>query len=237
MSLNQAQFKAILFDMDGVIIDTKELVESFWIKKMEFHGVTIDDEYFETRVHGRPSRLIIDELFSELPEKERINMEHECIEYDSSQTNFTIVPGVEQLLNQLVLYDIPFGLVTSAMPPKVDVMLNSLSLSSPFQTIVTANLVKNGKPNPECYLLGAEKLGVPSEKVLVFEDSVSGVKAAQNSGATVIGVNESEMAPLLKNAGAIKTIKDFSEVNFNQTKMAIELSKTGFKAHFFNDDY
>jgi beta-phosphoglucomutase len=222
MSNTPKHFDAILFDMDGVIIDSKEQVESFWYEKMEIYGIEIDKKYLETSVHGRPARNIIDELFSDLPIEEREKLDQECTEYDASQDSFSIVPGVEALLEQLIEKDIIFGLVTSALPPKVEKMLDSISLTSPFQTIVTADLVKNGKPDPECYLLGAEQLDVPAENVLVFEDSVSGVKSASRAGATVIGVNESHIAPMLTEAGALDVIGDFTDTSLTGKRIHIK---------------
>ena len=224
MSNTPKHFDAILFDMDGVIIDSKEQVEAFWFEKMELYGVEVDKKYLETQVHGRPARSIIDEMFSMLPKEEREKLDMECTEYDASQESFSIVPGVEALMGQLVEKEITFGLVTSALPPKVEKMLESLSLHSPFQTIVTANLVKNGKPDPECYLLGAVQLNVPAENVLVFEDSVSGVKAASRAGATVIGVNQPHIAPMLKEAGARDVIDDFTDTTLTGKQIYIKNS-------------
>jgi HAD superfamily hydrolase (TIGR01509 family) len=225
MSTNHRSFSAILFDMDGVIIDSKEQVESFWFKKMELYGVSVDKEYLETKVHGRPARQIIDELFSELPQEEREKLDRECTEYDASQDSFSIVDGVEAFIKQLLADDITFGLVTSALPPKVEKMLESLSVQSPFQAIVTANLVQKGKPDPECYLLGAEQLNVPIEQVLVFEDSVSGVKAAYTAGATVVGVNEPHISPMLTESGAAEVIPDFSDTNIRQNQIILKGNK------------
>ncbi|CAN5465959.1 hypothetical protein BH23BAC3_BH23BAC3_23690 [soil metagenome] len=98
MSKHHRHFDAILFDMDGVIIDSKEEVEAFWFEKMEMYGIDVDKEFLETKVHGRPARPIVDELFPELSAKERIRLDRECTEFDASQGSFTIVPGVERLI-------------------------------------------------------------------------------------------------------------------------------------------
>lgn len=101
--------------------------------------------------------------------------------------------------------------MTSALPGKVERMLAGLSVSNPFECMVTADLVTNGKPDPECYLLAAEKLGIDPESMIVFEDSVSGVKSASDAGATVIGVNEDSLTDPLKNAGAVMVQTDFTK--------------------------
>lgn len=232
MNLKQAGYDAILFDMDGVIIDTKAEVEIFWNEKMDLHGVSIDEDYIEEKLHGRPARFIIAELFPHLTEEERAEMDRECTRYDSMQASYTIIPGVEKILSQLNRNSINFGLVTSALPPKVDVMLKSLSIPPPFHTIVTANKVKKGKPDPECYLLGAENLGVNIKKVLVFEDSVSGVMAADRAGATVVGVNEPKLSEGLKKVGAQFTIRDFTETSFSSDTATLHFENRKRRFHF-----
>ena len=223
MNLNRTEFDAILFDMDGVIIDTKAEVEAFWSEKIEMHGVSIDEGYIEEKLHGRPARFIIEELFPHLSPDERKEMDKECTRYDSIQDSYTIIPGVEKILSQLVKSSINVGLVTSALPPKVEVMLQSLSIQKPFNTIVTASNVEKGKPDPECYLLGAENLGVNIRKVLVFEDSVSGVMAAERAGATVVGVNEEKISPMLKEAGARFVIRNFTETRFSEETATLHI--------------
>lgn len=101
-------------------------------------------------------------------------------------------------------------------------MLNCLSVRSPFQTIVTANLVQKGKPDPECYLLGAERLDIPIKKVLVFEDSISGVKSASRAGATVVGVNEPHIGPVLTEAGAVDVIPDFTNTTLQKDQIILK---------------
>ncbi|MCC5943054.1 MAG: HAD-IA family hydrolase [Balneolaceae bacterium] len=225
MNKKNPRFDAILFDMDGVIIDTKEQVEAFWLEKMELYGVSVDEEYLERSLHGRPARFIIEELFPDLSEKERTEMDRECTEYDARQDSHKIIPGAESLLRQLTKSRVPIGLVTSALPPKVDVMLQSLSIENPFLTTITANLVKKGKPDPECYLLGAFKLNVDIKKVLVFEDSASGVRAAHTAGATVIGVNEPAHTEMLMEKGAIGVINNFTGAEFNMKRRELNLSE------------
>lgn len=227
MNLQQKNFRAILFDMDGVIIDTKEQVEAFWFEKMKEHGVKIDDEYLETSLHGRPARFIIKELFPHLDNDAQLRMDQECTDYDSLYSSYAIVPGVEVFIQALLNNDITIGLVTSALPPKVDVMLKSLSLKNPFKEIVTANQVKKGKPDPECYLLGADKLGFNIKDILVFEDSVSGTQAASRAGATVFGVNEPEIAPMLLKAGADHTIRNFTEIDLGDENSMFQFTVAG----------
>jgi len=217
---------AIIFDMDGVIIDSKELVESFWIEKFTQFNLDVPEENFEERFHGRPARLIIDQEFPSLSEAQRTVMEREIKEYDSSVEQFDLIPGIEIFLRQCKKENIPIALVTSALPPKVNVMKKSLGFDPGFFTEVTADRVENGKPNPECYNLALREMGVAPNNAVVFEDSVSGVQAAAGSNATVIGVNEPHMHASLKQNGASNTIRNFTEAIIDSDESSLHFTST-----------
>ncbi len=218
-------YEAIIFDMDGVIINSKDHVEAFWIKKLDQYGIHIPEEKREERFHGRPARPTVNDLFAELDESTREQIIEQCAEYDVSVASYPMIPGVNAFISKCVETGIRVGLVTSALPGKVERMLTGLSLpSNPFEVMVTANLVENGKPDPECYLLAANKMKLNPEKILVFEDSQSGVRAASKAGTTVIGVNEQKYTNLLKKAGATLIQKDFTDTNIQNGRAGTLLS-------------
>ncbi|NBC67138.1 MAG: HAD-IA family hydrolase [Bacteroidetes bacterium] len=207
---NLAQYKAVIFDMDGVIINSKDHVERFWLQKLGEYGIEIPEDEREERFHGRPARPTVNDLFASLSKDKREEVIKECGEFDASIETYPMIPGVERLLKKCSDHGVRLGLVTSAMPGKVDRMLEGLSFSSPFEVMITADLVEEGKPNPECYLLAAWKLGVDPENMIVFEDSVSGVKAASGAGATVVGINEEGLTQALLSEGAISVQPDLN---------------------------
>lgn len=211
MKNNSAQYEAIIFDMDGVIINSKDHVEEFWLQKLHEYDIDIPEDEREARFHGRPARPTVNDLFADLPKETREEIIKECGEYDASIERYPMIPGVELLLKECMETGIRMGLVTSALPGKVNRMLAGLSFSNPFEVMVTADLVENGKPDPECYLLAAEEMEVNPQKLIVFEDSVSGVQAASNAGATVVGINENHVGRMLKTAGATSVQPDLKE--------------------------
>lgn len=213
---DQNVFRAIIFDMDGVIIDSKELVESFWIEKFNQYNLPVPTDHFEERFHGRPARLIIDEEFSALSQKKRSEMKQEIKKYDASASDFKLISGIEHFLSSCIEQNIPIALVTSALPPKVKRMISSLILNPSFKTIVTADRVENGKPDPECYSLAIKEMGIKPERAIVFEDSISGTISANTAGASVIGVNEPHMSGSLRDAGADFVIENFKGVTVNE---------------------
>ncbi len=216
-------YKAIIFDMDGVIIDSKEQVEQFWNEKFEQYQIEPDEENVELKYHGRPARHIIEDLFAELPEETRRELAEECAEYDAAAHDHAFIPGVKNLLKQCSNGNLCMGLVTSALIEKVERMLEGLNFDSPFRVIVTAERVKKGKPDPECYWLAARELGVQAEQAIVFEDSLSGVQAASGAGATVIGINEPQFADILQEAGAGLVLPDFRSAKIENEQSDIRL--------------
>jgi len=216
--------EAIIFDMDGVIIDTKEMVEHFWINKFKEHNLDVPKNNFEERFHGRPSQLIIKQEFSSLSKAEQSAMEEEIKEYDSNLNDFTLIPGIQAFLQQCKDARIPIALVTSALPPKVEVMKNSLSLDPDFVTEVTADRISNGKPNPECYNLALHELDTDPGNVIVFEDSISGVQAAAGSNANVIGVNEPHLHEILLKNGASHAVRNFENAIIHSDKALLRLT-------------
>lgn len=233
MKKNSGRYEAIIFDMDGVIINSKEYVEEFWLEKLDEHGIEIPMDEREVRFHGRPARPTVNDLFADLPEEKREEIIKQCGEYDASVERYPMIPGVERLLKECVENGIRIGLVTSALPGKVDRMLAGLSFQSPFEVIVTADLVINGKPDPECYLLAADKLNVSPQKIVVFEDSVSGVKAASWAGATVVGINEYDQAHALNAAGAISVLPDLQKTEVVRENGSMKLYPAGKEETFF----
>lgn len=227
MKHNTGRYEAIIFDMDGVIINSKDHVEEFWIQKLDEYGIEISEGEREERFHGRPARPTVNDLFADLPEEKREEIIKECGEYDASIEKYPMIPGVEHFLKQCEEVGIRIGLVTSALPGKVDRMLDGLSYPSPFEVIVTANLVKKGKPNPECYMLAAEKLNVNSQKMVVFEDSVSGVKAASGAGATVVAINKKNLAQALIAAGANSVQPDLENAKVIRNSGGVHLYPAG----------
>lgn len=229
---SQDKFEALIFDMDGVIINSKEHVEEFWLEKLNEYGIHIPEEEREERFHGRPARPTVNDLFAELDKSTREEIIEECAVNDASVESYPMIPGVDEFIKQCVGAGIRIGLVTSALPGKVERMLAGLSVSNPFECMVTANLVTNGKPDPECYLLAAEKLAIKPDKMIVFEDSVSGVKAASEAGATVIGVNEEHLSGPLKDAGALVIQNDFKKAGIKTDGTGMFILSGGESGHF-----
>lgn len=204
-------YAAILFDMDGVIIDTQDSVTQFWEMVADEQAVLLTEADFQQHIYGCSLRHTFEMLFPQLDQQGRQAILDQMEVYELGLT-YTAIPGAVKLLRALKGVGVPTALVTSAFPWKVNLVLRQLELEDVFNTRVTATDIQRGKPHPDGYLLGAQRLGFPAQRCLVFEDAVSGVQAAVAAGAACIGVRPPETASALTAAGAFHTIPDFTAV-------------------------
>jgi HAD superfamily hydrolase (TIGR01509 family) len=204
-------YTAILFDMDGVVIDTHQAVTQFWLALAAEHGIQLSQADFQQHIYGCPMNHTFEVLFPHLNDQQRQAIFARLQDYEIRAT-YTAVPGVIAFLQALKQYSMPTALVTSADTWKVEVVKRQLDLVGLFATVVTIGEIRRGKPHPDGYLLAAQRLQQPPQRCLVFEDAVSGVQAAVAAGATCIGVRPPETAAALLEVGARHTISDFTRV-------------------------
>lgn len=175
--------KAVLFDLDGVIIDSERFYTSIW--------EAIDEKFptgekgFAVKIKGSALSEILERYFStdERPLVEKLLYELEA------ELIYKYCPGVEKVITMLRSNNIPIALVTSSQAYKMDRLRNDLpDLEEKFDTIVTGDMVNRSKPDPECYLLAASKLRTAPEDCLVVEDSLQGIESGRRAGMKVAGI-------------------------------------------------
>ena len=186
---------ALLFDMDGVLIDSTPAVARVWYRWAVEHG--FDPEKVVHMAHGRPSRTTIRELLPNADiEREDREVERREIE---DIGGVVLLPGARQLLN--ILAPERWTIATSCTRPLAEVRLRAAGLPIP-RTMITSSDVKVGKPDPEPYLKAAAKLGFAASDCIVVEDAAAGVKAGKASGARVIAFLTTMIRRELEEAGA-----------------------------------
>lgn len=188
--------KAILFDMDGVLIDSAPAVERVWRVWALAHG--FDPASVVAQAHGRRSIETIRAVAPTMDaEKENILVEQ--MEIDDKD-GVTALPGSARLLAQLP--DDRFAIVTSATRPLAVARLGYANLPVP-RHIITADDIIHGKPSPEPYLKGAALLGFTPKDCLVFEDTPAGIASARASAMQAIALQTTYPAQELQAADAI----------------------------------
>lgn len=218
-------YEAILFDMDGVIVDTHQSVTAFWLQFARIYQVHLTEADFAQHIYGCPVGHTLDVLFPRLNAAERQAVQTRMVDYEVNLI-YTAVKGVVSFLQAVQKQGIPMALVTSGEQWKVDTVTTQLDLEGTFTAQVIASNVDKGKPHPDCYLLGAHRLQKSPERCIVFEDAISGVKAAVAAGALCVGVQPLNGAPLLQ-AGAYDVVPDFTSVTLQVSKVAENGVETG----------
>ncbi|WP_340607772.1 sugar phosphatase [Xenorhabdus bharatensis] len=185
--------RGFLFDLDGTLIDSLPAVERAWIKFADKLG--IDHDEVLNYVHGTPALLSIRHFMPDATEEEIISTFKwiEKIETEDME-GITALPGAIALIDKLNALEIPWAIVTSGTIPLASARHKEAELPEPAHW-VTAESVKNGKPNPEPYLLGAQKLGLLPEECVVFEDAVAGIHAGLDAGCQVVVVHDAPGIP------------------------------------------
>ena len=200
---------ALLFDLDGVIIDTEPQYDIFWKKTSEDYQLGIKN--FERVIKGTTLPNILAKYFSHLSEKDRQDIIDSVYVFES-QMDMTPVPGALEFLAELKKSGTKTGLVTSSDDVKLAAVFRKLPiLKEYFNTIVSANRITQGKPHPMCYLLAAEDLNVNPQDCTVFEDSFTGIAAGNAAGMKVIGLSTTNPAESIQDK-VIKVIPNFKEL-------------------------
>lgn len=176
--------KGVLFDLDGVLIDSETLYTEFWSNAEKKYPTGVED--FAYVIKGNNLAKILSTYF---PDKEVQADLLRMIDEFERNMQYHIFPGAMELVNSLNQQNIPCAIVTSSDISKMD----KLAMQHPdflnhFNAMVTGNMVSKSKPDPECFLRGAEMIGVDIKDCVVCEDSPSGILAGLNSGAKVIAI-------------------------------------------------
>jgi HAD superfamily hydrolase (TIGR01509 family) len=202
---------AVIFDMDGVLVDSGAHHREAWNRLLRELGVAPPAGFWR-RTIGRPSVEAVPLLLgkSVAPAEARRLANRKHAHYETlAATGMPAVPGAVAFVDTLRVHGVPLAVATSARRSDTIDLLGPLGLLDRFDAIVTAEDVTRGKPDPEVYLIAARRLGATPEGCLVFEDSLVGVRAARGAGMRVVGVATAYEPADLVGAGAESTIVTF----------------------------
>jgi sugar-phosphatase len=185
--------EAILFDLDGVLVDSTPIVSRVWRQWAIKHG--FNPEYVIHAAHGRRTIETVQALAPHLDAQAETDWV-ETREINNSD-GLLVVPGARELLGSLP--PDRFTVVTSGIRPLATIRLRAAGLPVPA-AMVTADDVAHGKPDPEPYLKGAALLGFEPGDCLVFEDAPSGLRSAKTAGMCTVGVSTTYPAEQLSTA-------------------------------------
>lgn len=199
---------AVIFDMDGVLIDSNPTHAAAWIEYLSGHGLPY--EGIDTWMAGKRNDQIMRHLLGEGASEEDI-FAHGAAKEALYRTKMRpvleqhLMPGLRPFLDSLE--GLPVGLGSNAEPANVEFLLEEGGFRGRFRAVVDGHQVEHPKPAPDIYLRVAELLGVDARECVIFEDSPGGIRAARTAGARVVGVERSGLAL----EGTDLTIRDFTD--------------------------
>ncbi len=189
-SITRAEL-GILFDWDGVIIDSSSQHETAWEKLAREEHRVLPANHFKLGF-GMKNEPIIPQIlrWTDLPaEIERLSLRKEALYCDTiRERGIEPLAGVREFLTRLVEGGIPFAVGSSTHRLNIETILDVIGLRSHFSAIVSADDVTQGKPHPDVFLRGAQRLGKRPDHCVVFEDALVGIEAAHAGGMKVVGV-------------------------------------------------
>lgn len=188
--------KAALFDFDGVLVDTEKLYDVFWDEMGERYHTGIP--HFASHIKGTTIDGLIEKYFADRPEEEKKQIIAESNHFDWNMP-MPPMPGSFEFVRMLKAHGVQIGLVTSSDDKKLAHAFHELPfMEELFDTIVSANRITRGKPDPMCYRLAAQDFKRKPEDCLVFEDSFAGIQAGKGAGMRVIALSTTNPAAQLE---------------------------------------
>ncbi|QCK15135.1 beta-phosphoglucomutase [Mangrovivirga cuniculi] len=213
--------KACIFDLDGVIVDTAKYHYLAWKRLAQELGITFTEEdNEELKGVSRMDSLDIilkkgkKEISQEKKEELAARKNEWYLEFVNEMKPGDELPGARQFLDTLKQNDIKIGLGSSSKNAKL--CLNLLNMTDYFDVIVDGTMITKAKPDPQIFIMGAEKLDVKVENSIVFEDALAGIEAAQNGRFKVVGIGDPDIlgkADIVRSSLADITLDELKSLN------------------------
>ena len=206
--------RAILWDMDGVLVDTGQVHYQAWSKVLEPYDIPYSWDIF-AGTFGMTNQAIISDLFDR-PSAEFIQEmddEKERLFRANVPGNVREVPGARQWLQRFQAWGYPQAVCSSAPPANIETLLDEIGIRSCFQALVSASKMAS-KPDPAVFLTASRMLGVPPEQCIVIEDAPAGISGARRGGMKCVAVTTTSTAEYLQEADLV--VRDLNELDEEQ---------------------
>jgi HAD superfamily hydrolase (TIGR01509 family) len=209
--------RGVVFDMDGVVIDSHPAHRAAWKAFLEALGTTVADSELDIILDGGKREEILKHFLGDLTPQQILDYGKRKDEILRNRcTKLEPMPGVIEFLDQLCSSGIRVALATSAGKHRTLGTLEELRIAHYFETVVTGDDVAAGKPDPAVYRLAASRMQEPPERLLAVEDAVSGVKAARSAGFRCAAIAHNGRADSLRKAGANPIVEDFRSLSLTK---------------------
>jgi HAD superfamily hydrolase (TIGR01509 family) len=186
---------AVIFDMDGLMLDTERMARVAWNRAMKDWGLTIPDPIYQKLI-GRTlldvKHILLQEVDGSLPFDKIADRKDKYLEEEVALNGISVKPGLYELVEWLESRGVPRAVASSTFREKVIKKLQLARLAERFDVIVSGDETQNGKPAPDIFLAAADKLGVAAVRCVVLEDSEPGIQAAHAAGMTAVLVPDQQ---------------------------------------------
>ena len=219
--------KAIIFDMNGVIIDDEHIHEMAFKSTLAKHGIELDHRTYLEFFAGKTDKFGYENIAEKFDKKlpiDNLLKEKKKIYLEFFPENKKYYPGVIKLIN-ILSNDFVLALTSSSTREEVNLVINKFGINDKFKITISAEDINKGKPNPEPYTITAKKIGLKPEECAVIEDSKSGVISAKAAGCYCIGITTTHSEEDLAEADII--VNDFKSINSNLIKKLAKKAQQG----------
>ncbi len=202
--------------MDGTLVDNMRFHAEAWQKMLLENGIEMDANDFLIKTAGKTNREIIPNLFTDTTEELLLERgeRKETIYRKLFLPERRAIAGAVEFLTEAQTLGVKMAVATAAPIANMKFILDGLDLRQFFTVITTAADVSNGKPNPEVFLVSAEKLGIKPKNCLVFEDAINGFEAARRAGMKSIGIaTVNSIEDISKLDSVVEAHTDFNTLN------------------------
>ena len=208
-----SQLKAALFDLDGVVFDTEPQYTIFWGSQCRLYHP--EHPGLEHEIKGQTLTQIYDQWFSGPLEPEQQVITARLNDYES-QMHYDFIEGFERMIADLRSHGVKTAVVTSSNLPKMEAVYRyQPEFKRLFDAILTSEDFERSKPDPDCYLKAAERLGAQTDECIVFEDSFNGLRSGRAAQMKVVGLATTNSAESIRELSDIQ-ISDYRDISFDQ---------------------
>lgn len=199
-----------IFDHDGVLVDSLEFHQRAWMELGRREDLPLTAAFIH-ETFGMTNPSILRRLLGDSADDDRIArygaLKETCYR-DAARGRIALMPGVRELLDGLTRSGVLLSIGSSGPLPNLELTVESCGLAGRFASIASLESITRGKPDPEVFLVAAEKAGVRPERSVVFEDAPVGIRAAKAAGMYAVGVGTTHPLDALRDAGADEAVPD-----------------------------
>lgn len=187
--------RAVIFDLDGTLIDNNAYHLKAWLSYLERAGIHVTEEEYRKNFNGRTNKDVIEHIFQRtMPDEEAMKfaLEKEALYREIYAPYIKPVDGLPDFLESLHQLSIPMAIATSGIQVNIDFMFDHLPIKHYFKAVLNSSHIQKGKPDPEIYLKTAAALNIAPGECLVFEDATVGIISAKRAGMKTIAITTTQ---------------------------------------------